>query len=64
KTLESLDRHLSGLSPLAVLERGYSITLTHPEGKVVKDAEGVDLNQAIVTRLAKGRLVSRITEKN
>jgi len=63
KMWESLGRHLSGLSPLAVLERGYSITLTHPEGKVVKDAKGVDLNQAIVTRLAKGRLISRITEK-
>ena len=63
KTWESLGRHLSGLSPLAVLERGYSITLIHPEGKVVKDAESVDLNQTIVTRLAKGRLISRITER-
>jgi exodeoxyribonuclease VII large subunit len=58
---ESLGRHLSGLSPLAVLERGYSITLIHPEGKVIKDAKSVDLNQTIVTRLAKGKLISRIT---
>ena len=64
KTWESLGRNLSGLSPLAVLERGYSITLTHPAGKVVKDAESVDLNQVIITRLAKGKLISRITEKN
>lgn len=63
KTWESLSRRLSGLSPLAVLERGYSITLTHPGGKVVKDAENVDLNQAIITKLAKGKLISRITEK-
>jgi exodeoxyribonuclease VII large subunit len=63
QTWESLGRRLSGLSPLAVLERGYSITLTHPEGKVVKDAENVDLNQTIITRLAKGRLTSRITGK-
>jgi exodeoxyribonuclease VII large subunit len=64
KTWESLGRHLSGLSPLAVLERGYSITLTHPKGRVVKDAESVVLNQTIVTRLARGKLTSRITEKN
>jgi exodeoxyribonuclease VII large subunit len=63
KTWESLGRHLSGFSPLAVLDRGYSITLTHPEGKVVKNAESVVLHQEIVTRLAKGRLISRITEK-
>ncbi len=63
KALESLNRHLFGLSPLAVLERGYSITLTHPEGKVVKDTESVDLNQEIVTRLAGGMLISRITVK-
>ena len=63
RTWESLNRHLSGLSPLAVLERGYSITLTHPEGKVVKDAESVGLNQALVTRLAKGKIISRVTEK-
>ncbi|MFH2068969.1 MAG: exodeoxyribonuclease VII large subunit [Candidatus Omnitrophota bacterium] len=63
KTWESLGRHLSGLSPLAVLERGYSITLTHPEGKVVKDAKDVDLNQTIITRLAKGKLISRILRK-
>ena len=63
KTWESLGRHLSGLSPLAVLERGYSITFTGPQGKVVKDAESVALNQTIVTRLAKGELTSRITGK-
>ena len=63
KALESLNRHLSGLSPLAVLERGYSITFIQPGGKVIKDAESVNLNQEIITRLAKGRLVSRITEK-
>lgn len=64
KTWESLSRHLSGLSPLAVLERGYSITLTHPEGKVLKDAGKVDLNQIIITRLARGKLTSRITGKS
>ncbi len=63
KTWESLGRHLSGLSPLAVLERGYSITFTGPEGKVVKDAESVALDQTIVTRLARGELTSRITGK-
>ncbi|MCX5642682.1 MAG: exodeoxyribonuclease VII large subunit [Candidatus Omnitrophica bacterium] len=63
KRWEALGRQLSGLSPLAVLERGYSITLAYPEGKVVKDAESVDLDQVILTRLAKGRLISRITEK-
>ena len=62
-TWESLSRHLNGLSPLAVLERGYSITLTHPEGKVIKDAKKVSLGQALITRLARGKVLSQVTKK-
>ena len=59
---EALSRHLSNLSPLAVLDRGYSITFTHPEGVVVKEVKGLSVGQLISSRLAKGDLISKITE--
>ena len=59
---EALSRHLSNLSPLAVLDRGYSITFTHPEGVVVKEVKGLSVGQLISSRLAEGDLISKITE--
>jgi exodeoxyribonuclease VII large subunit len=49
---------LDALSPLAVLERGYSITFR--DGKVVKETKALKKGELIETRLAKGRLASRV----
>jgi exodeoxyribonuclease VII large subunit len=53
---------LQALSPLAVLERGYAICLT-PEGKVVRSADAVEVNEAIKVRLHQGTLVARVIAK-
>ena len=47
---------LDTLSPLAVLSRGYSILETSPGGKIVKDAQSVQVGDRIRARLAEGRL--------
>lgn len=52
---------LDGLSPLRVLERGYSVT-TLAGGEVLRKAAQVKPGDRIVTRVAKGRLCSRVDE--
>jgi len=46
------------LSPEAVLERGYSITLDAASGAVVRDAASVQPGQRIISRLATGQVTS------
>ena len=46
---------LEAMSPLAVLERGYSLTRT-PEGAVVTDAAQVDAGDHVRVRLLRGEL--------
>lgn len=59
--LSSLAARLESLSPLSVLQRGYS--LTHDEqGHTVYDADTVKVGQMIRTRLARGELISRVTD--
>ena len=53
---------LQVLSPLAVLTRGYSITLHMPNGNVLKDAKGLKRGDKIETRLLKGRVISEVKE--
>lgn len=61
QTLQGLAGRLQALSPLAVLARGYSITLALPERHVVTDARLVRIGQALETLLAKGRIVSAVS---
>lgn len=51
---------LEALSPLAVLARGYSLTLRDDGATVVRAAEDVRPGDLIHTRLASGRIVSRV----
>lgn len=51
---------LSALSPLAVLARGYSVTLD-AQGRVVDDAESVQPGDTLRTRLHRGELHSVVT---
>ena len=58
-----LAARLSALSPVAILERGYSITLTIPEAKIVRDAGSVFIGQNLEILLAKGSLSCRVEGK-
>lgn len=54
--------HLYSLSPTAVLERGYSVIETMPDGAVLRDARQVTVGQTVVAHLAKGSLYCKVTE--
>ena len=53
---------LDALSPLAVLERGYAICLT-PDGKVIRSADGVKVDETVRVKLHQGSLSARVTSK-
>jgi exodeoxyribonuclease VII large subunit len=52
---------LDALSPLAVLARGYSLTFSE-NGPLLRSADDVQPGALIETRLASGRLVSRVEQ--
>ena len=50
---------IEGLSPLAVLSRGYGI-VTDAQGHVLRDALQIRERDAIAVRLARGSLAARV----
>lgn len=54
---------LNGLSPLAVLERGYSITHKMPEEVIVRDSASIDIGGRLRISFARGKAMCRIEEK-
>jgi exodeoxyribonuclease VII large subunit len=59
--LAILARALETVSPLATLQRGYSITLAGRRGAVITDSRQVSPGDTLETRLAKGRIISKVT---
>lgn len=53
---------LEALSPLAILSRGYSITLRLPDEKVIRNAKGLRRGDMVEIILAKGKIVSEVKE--
>ena len=60
--LSVLSRALEAMSPLSTLQRGYSITLNEPGGSVIHNTAQVEIGDIVETRLASGRIHSRVTE--
>jgi len=60
--LAILSRALDSISPLATLQRGYSITLKQPEGIVVHTAAQTRAGDTLETRLATGSIISQVKE--
>ncbi len=54
---------LETLNPLNVLKRGFSLTVNAGTSKIIRDAEEIGLNEEILTRLFKGRIVSKVIHK-
>ncbi len=51
---------LGALSPLAILTRGYSVTMRLPERAIIKDSRELKADDIIETKLGRGRVVSRV----
>jgi exodeoxyribonuclease VII large subunit len=58
--LTRLAASLDALSPLAVLARGYSLTLNQEDTSLIRSSDQVQPGQLIVTRLANGQITSRV----
>ena len=54
---------LDALSPLAVLDRGYSIAHKIPEEKLVKDTTSLDIGDFLRVTFAKGKAICRVERK-
>ncbi len=54
----------NGLSPLAILDRGYGILETMPGRRIIRDAGQVSAGEEILARLARGKIRCRVEEVN
>jgi exodeoxyribonuclease VII large subunit len=61
--LRILEAGLRALNPQAILKRGYSITRTVPQKKIVTDATGLTEGQALEIQLSKGRIGVTVNRK-
>ncbi len=59
-----LASRLNDLSPVAILDRGYSITRTIPDAVVVRDPKTVKSGQELEVMVAKGSLICRVEGKS
>jgi len=58
----SLIQRLEALSPLAVLSRGYSLSMLMPQGMIVKDVGEIKPGDKLKTVLHKGAFISLVQE--
>jgi len=58
--LDPLIAHLTQLSPLKILERGYAL-VTNEAGQIVKAPDDAPAGSEIDVRLAKGQIAARVT---
>ena len=57
--LDPLIAHLTQLSPLKILERGYAI-VTNEHGRIVKEAVDAPVGSAVGIRLGKGEIAAKV----
>ena len=56
----ALGGRLNALSPLAVLDRGYSLTKRVSDGELIRDAATVAVGDQLSTLLARGSILSEV----
>ena len=60
--MDYFDRVLKLLSPLNILERGYSITRESESGRVVRSIKEIDRGTLLTTLLCDGEIHSEVRE--
>ena len=59
--VKGLERQLAAFNPLAVLQRGYSITLGK-DGRAILSASQVSPGDQVVTRVSEGEFTSKVVQ--
>ncbi|HET8580488.1 MAG TPA: exodeoxyribonuclease VII large subunit [Nitrospiraceae bacterium] len=62
QAVRSIAAALNGLSPLAILGRGYSIVQTVPDGLIVRRARDLSVGDEIRARLAEGQVLASVRQ--
>jgi exodeoxyribonuclease VII large subunit len=62
RELAALAGRLEALSPLAVLERGYSVARRDPSGELVRDGATLALGETLRLRFARGGCRAEVRE--
>jgi exodeoxyribonuclease VII large subunit len=60
KSLSLVSGKLNALSPLAVLERGFSLTRKLPGMEIIRDASSLRLKDEIEVKFFKGRIEAEV----
>ena len=58
--LREVSARLNALNPSAILDRGYSITLTVPDETIVRDVSGISEGQELIVKVAGGIIHCRV----
>ena len=61
--LNEYSSKLKVLSPVAILQRGYSITRTIPNKHIITDSKNVNIDQKLEVIVAKGTIICRVERK-
>lgn len=61
--LQQMHAELHALNPAAILQRGYSITRSLPDGHVIRHMDEVEMDQQVDVMLASGSLICRVERK-
>jgi exodeoxyribonuclease VII large subunit len=62
-SLQATMKRLNSVSPLSVLERGFSICRAHPAGKIIKNSRKVSKGEVVKVQLCKGKLLCTVDDK-
>ena len=61
---DGVNKRLKTINPMTVLQRGYSITRTVPQKKIITDAAKLQDNEILETILFKGNFISKVKKNN
>jgi exodeoxyribonuclease VII large subunit len=61
--LQTAMARLNALSPLAILDRGYSVTRALPDYALVKDVQQVNVGQQVEVTVSRGGMLCRVERK-